>query len=114
MEYSEADHLNGKEQIVHDIYEKLLFEIAQFGSFTIEPKKTSMHLVNRYAFAGVYTRKNYLLIEVPLNYRLMHKRVQKIEQASANRYHIRFKLETIAELDPEFLGWLRDAYELRK
>jgi len=34
MEYSELDHLRDKEQIVSDIYEKLLEELHKFGQRT--------------------------------------------------------------------------------
>ena len=44
MEYSEQDHLKDKEQIVTDIYEKLISELHKLGQLKIEPKKTSIHL----------------------------------------------------------------------
>jgi hypothetical protein len=114
MEYSELDHLKDKEQIVADIYEKLIAELQKFGQLKIDPKKTSIHLGNRFGFAGVYTRKNYINLEVHLNYKLTNKRVAKVEQASANRYHHTIKLTQTKDIDKQLLTWLKQAYELKK
>jgi hypothetical protein len=114
MEYSEQSHLDGREQVVTAIYEKLIGELHQFGQLKIEPKKTSIHLGNRFGFAGVYTRKNYINLELHLNYRLESNRVSKVEQASANRFHHTIKLSSPKEVDDELLHWLKEAYELKK
>ena len=114
MEYSEVDHLKGKEQIVSDIYEKLITELQKFGPLKIEPKKTSIHLGNRFGFAGVYTRNEYINIELHLNYKLTSKRVSKVEQASANRFHHTIRLTKPKDVDKELLVWLKEAYELKK
>lgn len=114
MEFTELDHLEGKEKVVADIYEKLIAELQKFGQLKIEPKKTSIHLGNRFGFVGVYTRKDYINLEVHLNHKLVSKRVSKVEQASANRFHHTIKLTTPKDIDKELLTWLKEAYELKK
>jgi len=114
MEYTELNHLEDKDPVVTEIYERLIAELQKFGPLKIEPKKTSIHLGNRFGFAGVYTRKNYINIEVHLNHKLTSKRVSKVEQASANRYHHTIKLAAPDEVDGELLDWLKDAYDLKK
>ena len=114
MEYTEFDHLNDKEPIVTTIYEKLIKELQKFGQLKIEPKKTSIHLGNRFGFAGVYTRKDFINLEVHLNHKLTSKRVSKVEQASPNRYHHTIKLTSTKDIDKELLVWLKEAYELKK
>src|ERR1700749_1946942 len=109
MEYTEIDHLRGKEPVVAAIYEKLIKELQKFGQLKIEPKKTSIHLGNRFGFAGVYTRNNYINLEVHLSHELKSKRVSKVEQASANRFHHTIKLNSEKEIDKELLGWLKEA-----
>jgi hypothetical protein len=113
MDYNELDHLNGKEPVVAVMYEKLIKELQKFGALKIEPKKTSIHLGNRFGFAGVYTRKDYINLEVHLNHKLTSKRVSKVEQASANRFHHTIKLSSGKDIDKELLGWLKEAYELK-
>jgi hypothetical protein len=114
MEYTELNHLEDKELVVTQIYERLINELQKFGQIKIEPKKTSIHLGNRFGFAGVYTRKNYINLEVHLNYKLINQRVSKVEQASANRYHHTIKLMNTDEIDSELLNWLKQAYDLKK
>jgi len=53
MEYTEIDHLHAKDQVVHPIYERLIKELLKFGALKIEPKKTSIHLGNRFGFADI-------------------------------------------------------------
>ena|ERR1700744_5382547 len=114
MEYTELSHLEDKDITVAQIYGQLINELKKFGKLIIEPKKTSIHLGNRFGFAGVYTRKNYINLEVHLNYKLISERVSKIEQASVNRYHHTIKLTRPDEIDGELLNWLKQAYELKK
>lgn len=114
MDYTELDHLKDKEHIVTTIYEKLISELHTFGPVKIEPKKTSIHLGNRFGFAGVYTHKDYINLEVHLNYQLTSDRVLKVEQASANRFHHTIRLTQPEDINQELLTWLKAAYELKK
>ena len=114
MDYKETDHLDDKDPVVRKIYERLINQLQKFGQLKIEPKKTSIHLGNRFGFAGVYTRQNYINLEVHLNYKLTSKRVLKVEQASTNRFHHTIKLTNEKDVDKELLDWLREAYELKK
>jgi Domain of unknown function (DUF5655) len=114
MNYAEIDHLKDKEPVITKIYNRLISELQKFGQLKIEPKKTSIHLGNRFGFAGVYTRKNYINLEVHLNYKLTSKRVSKVEQASTNRFHHTIKLTGEKEIDTELLTWLKQAYDLKK
>jgi hypothetical protein len=114
MNYTELDHLSGKEKVVAKIYERLITELQKLGQLKIEPHKTSIHLGNRFGFAGVYTQKDYINLELHLNYKLISERVGKVEQASANRFHHTIKLMSEKEVDNELLNWLKEAYELKK
>ncbi|MES1219013.1 MAG: DUF5655 domain-containing protein [Bacteroidota bacterium] len=114
MEYTELDHLKDSQPVVTSIYEKLIKELHKFGPLKIEPKKTSIHLGNRFGFAGVYTRKDYINLEVHLDYKLTGKRIAKVEQASANRFHHTIRLNSVKDIDKELLGWLKEAYDLKK
>lgn len=114
MNYTEADHLQDKEPVVSKMYAKLIKELQKFGALKIEPKKTSIHLGNRFGFAGVYTRKDYINLEVHLNHKLTSERVSKVEQASPNRFHHTIKLTSKKDVDKELLAWLKEAYELKK
>jgi len=114
MEYTELSHLEGKEPVVSQIYERLICELQKFGPIKIDPKKTSIHLSNRFGFAGVYTRRDYINLEVHLNYKLTGNRIGKAEQASANRFHHTIKLMSPDDIDGDLLSWLKQAYDLKK
>ncbi len=77
-----------------------------------EPKKTSIHLVNKSAFAGVVTRKNALILNIKSAAPIKHKRFSKSEQVSAGRFHQEVKLISPDEVDSLLVGWLKDAYQL--
>ena len=113
MQASEKIHFTGKDPVVERIYRKLTSKLKLFGKVRIEPKKTSIHLANRFGFAGVYARRNHLNLEIHLNYKLESPRVAKVEQVSANRFHHTIKLTSESDVDRELISWLREAYELK-
>ena len=105
-------HFVEKSPVVRAIYDRLMAETRSFGAVTEEPKKTSIHLVNKTAFAGVATRKTALLLNIKSAAPIDSPRFPKTEKVSSNRYHQEVKLTDPAEVDAELLGWLRQAYEL--
>jgi hypothetical protein len=113
MEASEKLHFDGKDAVVKKIYEKLVLGMKVFGPVKIEPKKTSIHLANRFGFAGVYTRSDYINLEIHLDHKLVSPRVVKVDKASANRFHHTVKLSAEKDVDRELLGWLKEAYQLK-
>ena len=112
MQRELRSHFEGKDPVVKKIYEKLTTELKRFGPIKVEPKKTSIHLANRFGFAGVYTRSNYINLEVHLPSKLQSPRVTKVDQASANRFHHTIKLTSEKDVDVELMGWLWEAYDL--
>jgi Domain of unknown function (DUF5655) len=108
--YTLNDHFAGKEPIVRTLYDKLLEVLHSFGSIIEEPKKTSIHLVNKSALAGVETRKSYLLLNIKADHKLDSPRIQRAEQVSASRFHHKVKIEALDDFDMELEGWLKEAY----
>ena len=105
-------HFTGKDPAVKKIYEHLLKHSRKFGSLTEEPKKTSIHLVNKTAFAGVATRKGGIVLTIKSDRKLLSPRIHKSEQTSANRFHHEVKLTSPHEVDSEIIGWLKSAYAM--
>ncbi len=106
-----GSHFKTREPAVKKIYDCLVTKCRTFGPVEVESKQTSIHLVNRSAFAGVHPRKRYLNLEIVLSRRLASSRVDRVDQVSANRYNHRFKLVAAADIDTEISGRLREAYE---
>jgi len=110
--FTVKSHFAGKDAAVRQIYDRLLNAMVRFGPVAEEPKKTSIHLTNKTAFAGVATRKSALVLTIKSDRKLSSPRIHKSEQASARRFHHEVKLASPAEVDSELVRWLKDAYEL--
>ena len=110
--FSVKSHFEGKDAAVRQIYDRLLKATGKFGPVAEEPKKTSIHLMNKTAFAGVATRKSAMVLTIKSDRKLSSPRIHKSEQTSANRFHHEVKLTSPAEVDAELVKWLRDAYAL--
>ena len=111
-EFSVSQHFENKDPIIKSIYERILNESRKFGAVIEEPKKTSIHLVNKSAFAGVTTRKNALILNIKSAAPIKHARIAKSEQLSASRFHQEVKLSSPDEVDSVLVGWLKDAYAI--
>jgi hypothetical protein len=110
--FSMDSHFSGKEASVRTMYDRLLSALRKFGKVIEEPKKTSIHLVNVSAFAGVQTRGSYMLLNIKANHKIESPRIHKAEQISAKRFHHSVKVSSLSEIDNELIGWLHEAYEM--
>lgn len=110
--FTVKSHFEGKDPAVRQIYDRLLKAAGKFGPVKEEPKKTSIHLVNQTAFAGVATRKSAMVLTIKSDRKLPSLRIHKSEQTSAQRFHHEVKLTSPAEVDSELLKWLKAAYAL--
>lgn len=102
----------GKEATTRKIYDSLLKTSRKFGSVVEDPKKTSIHLNNKTAFAGVATRKSAIILTIKSDRKLSSPRIHKSEQTSASRFHHEVRLTSPADVDAELTRWLKAAYEL--
>jgi len=109
---SVEQHFEGKDPGIRRIYDAIVRTARAFGPFEEEPKKTSIHLARRAAFAGVATRKDALVLTLKSAHDIADARVQKREQVSANRWHLEIRLREPKDVDRQLAEWLRDAYEL--
>ena len=111
-EFTLSQHFDDKEPVVKSIYDRILKESRKFGKIVEEPKKTSIHLVNKSAFAGVATRKSALILNIKSATPIKDARIKKSEQLSASRFHQEVKLVSPEEVDSTLIAWLKDAYTL--
>ena len=109
-EFSVSQHFENKDPVVKSIYDRILKESRKFGKVVEEPKKTSIHLVNKSAFAGVSTRKNALILNIKSAAPIQHARIAKSEQISVSRFHQEVKLTSLDDVDSILVGWLKEAY----
>ena len=110
--FTVKSHFEGKDADVRQIYDRVLKSARKFGPVGEEPKKTSIHLVNRTAFAGVATRKSSIILTIKSDWKIASSRIHKSEQTSASRFHHDVKLTSPSDVDSELVKWLKDAYAL--
>lgn len=97
---------------VEATYDAVLRAAQSLGPVREEAKKTSIHLVRKTAFAGVSTRRKWLVLTLKSATDLKSPRVGKREQVSANRWHIEIKLGSARDVDREIARWVKAAYGL--
>ena len=107
-----ASHFTKADPAVASVYRKLLDTARTFGPVEEDPKKTSIHLVRRSAFAGVATRRASLILTVKSATDIDSPRVVRREQASAGRWHLEIRLDAPAQVDRELKAWLKASYAL--
>jgi hypothetical protein len=110
--FTVKSHFEDKDGAVRQIYDRLLKAAGEFGPVIQEPKKTSIHLVNKTAFAGVAARKSAIVLTIKSDRKLSSPRIHKFEQTSANRFHLEVKLTSPSNVDSELVKWLKNAYAL--
>jgi len=106
------EHFRGRDPGVRATYDRIVEAARRFGPVGEEVRKTSIHLTNRTAFAGVATRRSGLILTLKLPGDLKSSRVSRHERVSANRWHLEIKLSAPNDMDAELRGWLREAYAL--
>lgn len=111
-EFTVNSHFEGRAPILRKTYDHLIKVLGRFGPLKEEPHKTSIHLVNHSALAGVEVRRDYILLNVKADHEIQSPRVVKTEKISAKRFHHKFKLSAPKEIDAEMKNWLKEAYEL--
>ena len=105
-------HFEGPSPVVRTVYDTIVAATREFGPVEEDPKKTSIHLNRKTAFAGIQTRRDFLILTIKSATDIDSSRITKREQTSANRWHHEIKICDAEEVDREILGWLKNAYDL--
>jgi len=109
---SVAAHFAKSDPEVQLTYRRILEAARALGPVAEEPKKTSIHLVARTAFAGVATRRSALILTLKSAKDIRSPRVEKREQVSAHRWHVEIRLAKASDVDRQLTTWLSAAYKL--
>jgi hypothetical protein len=110
--HSVGEHFENREPVVKEIYKAIIRAAKKLGPVKEDPKKTSIHLVRKTAFAGIATRKSGLILTLKSDSNVVNRRIARREQASANRWHLEIKLDAPEEVDREVAAWLEKAYQI--
>ncbi|MCA9388427.1 DNA replication protein DnaC [Candidatus Berkelbacteria bacterium] len=94
------------------IYETLLEYLNTLGEYSVEKKKSSLHIVKDRAFLGVHPRSNGLLLNIVTAEPIVNRMIRKTEQVSANRYHNELLITDKDEINGSLKKLISKAYEL--
>ena len=95
-----------------DLHAELMDLLKNIGPHKLEAKKTSMHLVNTRAFAGIHPKKSYLGVNLVLSRSKTIPPAYKVEQVSKNRFHHFFRITSSSHMGKGFQALLKEAYHL--
>ena len=97
---------------IEELYTELLSLLKKIGTFKIERKKESIHLVHGRAFIGVHPKKSYLGVNVVLEKGSASLKADRVEQVSSHRFHHFFKITSKRQMNRPFIRLLHEAYNL--
>jgi hypothetical protein len=110
--FTVAQHFVGRAESVRATYDAIVSVARSLGPLGEDPKKTSIHLTRRTAFAGVATRKASVILTLKSETNIPSQRIRRRERPSANRWHLEVELLDPKDVDREVRTWLRRAYDL--
>src|SRR5262249_31481107 len=105
-------HFLNRSPAVRQIYDRILDVSRRFGPVKEDPKKTSIHLVNRSAYAGIQNRRELMILTLKSVTDIGNERIFRRLRASANRWYLEIKLRSPEEIDDELINWLEASYRI--
>lgn len=112
MGHSVEQHFEGRSPHVREIYDLILAAGRELGPVEEDPKKTSIHLNRKSAFAGISTTRQALKLTLKAAQVIEDPRIKLSQRASANRWYNEIRLDSPEQVDGKILRWLRDSYEI--
>jgi len=105
-------HFVNRSPAIRQIYDRILEISRGFGSIKEDPKKTSIHLVNRSAYAGIQNRRDVMVLTLKSTTDIPNERIFRRLQASANRWYLEIKLTSPEQVNDELTDWLEASYRI--
>ncbi len=103
-------HFSGRSPEVRRLFDKFAAAVHDCGPVTLIPEKSRIAFHARMSFAAVSPRHDYLAGHFVFGKRVENPRFGRIESISPRNYVHHFRLTSLAEIDHQFRGWIRDAY----
>ncbi len=101
---------SGPKAALRPIHDRLMAEINAFGPFEIAPKKgyVSLRRKKQFAMIGPATKTR---VEVGLNMKGVDGTSRLLAQPAGGMCQYKVNVTGAAEVDPELIAWIRQAYE---
>jgi hypothetical protein len=112
-DWTVEDHLRGKPAAVVKLYERFVELIEACGPFDYAVSKTAITFKgSRRGFAGAKPRAGGLDGYLDLQRRVEDPRIRTAEAYTRRLFVHQFRVSAPEQLDGEFAGWVREAYEV--
>jgi hypothetical protein len=105
-----AHHFSGKDPAVRRLFDAVRRAIRAAGPVTVVPEKTRIAFQVRMSFAQVTPRQRYLDGHFVFARTVPHPRFRRIDSISRRNHVHHFRLATPADIDAEFVFWIREAH----
>ena len=103
-------HFAGKSEKVRDLFNELSVLIKKCGPVKVLPEKTRIAFQVRMSFIAVQVRRDYLIGHFVFARRIENPRFLRVETFSPRNHLHGFRINSLTDLDDEFVGWIREAY----
>jgi uncharacterized protein DUF5655 len=112
-EWNVERHLLGKPPEVVALYHHFAGLVSACGPFTYSVSKSAITFKGaRRGFAGARLRQRALVGYLDLQRRVDDPRITSSSPYTSRLYVHQFRIETASQLDDEFAGWIREAYQV--
>lgn len=107
------DHLVDKPDDIVALYERFIALVQGCGPFSYRVTKTGISLKGmRRGFAGAKPRPRSLDGYLDLQRQLSDPRIMRASAYTQRLFVHQFRVTSLDQLDGEFAGWLREAYDV--
>jgi hypothetical protein len=112
-EYNVGGFFEGRPARLRELYDALVVLVGELGPFEQVPTKTRIAFMVRVRFAAVNrVGRDGLVCHLWLKRRIDSHRFTKVELLGRSDWIHHFVLRSEDELDDEFRGWMREAYDV--
>lgn len=106
-------HLDGKPDEIVALYERFITLVQACGPFSYRVTKTAISLKGtRRGFAGAKPTQRSLDGYLDLQSQLRDPRIKRASAYTKRLFVHQFRVTSLDQLDGEFAGWLREAYDV--
>ena len=108
--YSLADHFEGSDPRVRELFDRFTAMVEACGPVTIYPQQTRIVCQVRVRFAGVVPRQRDLDVGVWLARPVQHPKLRRTELIPPSTFVHHFRFKQPAELDDAFMAIVQEGY----
>ena len=113
MGWTVDDHLRGRDLAVIRLYERFVELVKACGPFELSVSKTAITFKgSRRGFAGAKPKDHWLDGYLDLQRWVKDPRIRTVSPYTKRLFVHQFRVAALDQLDDQFAGWVREAYEV--